>query len=292
MNRVLFLISVLSISGIVFSGCESKFAESSPESVELKGMPLEKRILEKEKVDSRIDEIQKGADKAKKILEMFRRIQNPSEKGEEYTPFDFLLDVNVELKAKIPENNGEKLVRYGKVVLPIQGLSDECKTIDTFLESGVVNDSQKADLVIGEKLSYSLKTCGSQGQYLEAVVAEWVGNSLEIKIINKNLETILKDLALTEASISSTCKIKQGAKKIIDVISCENFDVKISSNSRAHIKNMTFRNNDDIRFESIADIFENGKLKAFSQIKVNSNGEIKFDLKKVDNPNLNSNTQQ
>jgi hypothetical protein len=194
------------------------------------------------------------------------------------------------LKAKIPENNGDKLVRYGKIEIPIQGLSDECKFVDTLLESGVVYDeSQDPKQAIGEKLTYSLKTCGSQGQYLEAVVAEWVGTTLELRLINKNLDTIFNDLILAEAMKSSTCKIKQGAKKIIDSISCENFDVRISSSEKAHIKNMTFRNSDDVRFESLADIFENGKIKAISDIKVFSNGEVKFDLRKVDQAPVSNN---
>lgn len=274
----------------IASGCESKFAESSPESIKIKGLPLEERISQKEKVDSRIDEIQKGADKAKKIIEMFRRIQSPSSQEDVYTPFDFILDVNNELKAKIPENNGDRLVRYGQIDLPIQGISEECKVVGTLLESGVVYDeSQEPKQAIGEKLSYSLKTCASEGKYVEAVVAEWVGSTLEIKLINKNLETIFNDLVLAETMKSSTCKIKQGQKKIIDTISCENFDVKISSSETAHIKNMIFRNSDDVRFESLADIFENGKVKASSDIKVFSNGEVKFDLKKVDqNPVVNN----
>ncbi len=284
MNQNKILIGTLCVAlAAIFTGCESKFAESSPDSVKLKGLPLEERISQKEKVDSRIDEIQKGADKAKKIIEMFRRIQSPSSKEDVYTPFDFILDVNNELKAKIPENNGDKLVRYGNFDLPVQGISEECKSIDTLLESGIIYDeSQEPKQAIGEKLTYSLKTCGSQGQYVEAVVAEWVGTTLEIKLINKNLETVFIDLVLTEAMKSSTCKIKQGQKKIIDTITCENFDVKISASEKAHIKNMTFRNSDEVRFESLADIFEHGQIKAMSDIKVFSNGEVKFDLKKVD----------
>ncbi len=119
MKRSNILMCAVSVAiGVLISGCESKFAESSPDSVKLKGIPLEARISQKEKVDSRIDEIQKGADKAKKILEMFRKIQSPSSKEDVYTPFDFILDINNELKAKIPENSGDQLVRYGKIEIP------------------------------------------------------------------------------------------------------------------------------------------------------------------------------
>lgn len=276
MNRNKALIGTICVAlAAVFIGCESKFAESSPDSVERKGLSLEERVSQKEKVDSRIDEIQKGADKAKKIIEMFRSIQSPSSKEEVYTPLDFILDLNDELRVKIPESKDDKLVRYGKIELPVPGIPEECKPIDTLLESGIIYDeSQETKQAIGEKLTYSIKTCGSQGQYAEAVVAEWIGTNLEIKFINKNLETIFVGL-LTESMKSSICKIRQGQKKIIDTISCENFDARISASEKAHIKNMTFRNSDEVIFESLADIYEGGEIKTTSDIKVYSNGEVR-----------------
>jgi hypothetical protein len=264
-------------------GCESKFAESSPDSVKIKGIPLEERLSQKNKVDSRIDEIQKGADKAKKIIEMFKKIQSPSSHEDVYTPLDFLLDANNELKAKIPENQGDKLVRYGKIIIPIESLSEACRTVETSLVSSTVYDETSAEKVaVGERLTYSLKTCGSNDQYLEAVIAEWIGSTLELKLVNKNLETIFTDILLADSMKSSICKIKQGEKKIIDTIVCDNFDVKLSASESAHVKTMAFRNNDEVRFETLADIFENDKLKAYSEIKVLSNGEVKFDVKKVE----------
>ena len=135
---------------------------------------------------------------------------------------------------------------------------------------------------VGERLTYSLKTCGSKGQYLEAVVAEWTGSTLEFKLISKNLETIFSDIVMANAMKNSTCKIIQGSKKIIDTITCENFDVRLSKSENAHVKTMVFSNSGDVRFETLADIFENEKMKATSQIKVFSSGEVKFDLTKVD----------
>ncbi len=264
-------------------GCESKFSESSPDSVKIKGLPLEERLSQKNKVDSRIDEIQKGTEKAKKIIEMFKQIQSPSTKEDVYTPLDFLLDANNELKAKIPENQGDKLVRTGKIVIPGDSISEACRTVDAILESSTVYDESGTEKVsVGERLTYSLKTCGSNGQYLEAVVAEWVGSTLELKLISKNLETIFNNIVMADSMKNSTCKISQGSKGIIDVISCENFDVRLSKSENAHVKTMIFSNSGDVRFETLADIFENDKIKANSQIRVLSSGEVKFDLTKVD----------
>jgi hypothetical protein len=266
----------------IITGCQSKFAESSPDSVKIKGIPLEERLSQKDKVDTRIEDVQKGAEKAKKIIEMFKRIQNPSSKEDVYTPIDFLLDLNGELKLKIPENQGDRLVRRGKIIVPVESLSDACRTVETILETSAIYEGSGENRVpVGERLTYSLKTCGSKDQYLEAIVAEWVGTAMEFKLISKNLETIFRDLLMTDAMKDSTCKITQGPKKIIDAIHCENFNVRLSDSEKAHIKTMSFSNSDDVRFESIADIFENEKLKATSEIKVLSNGEVKVNLKKL-----------
>ncbi len=67
-------ISLLCLA-ILAIGCESKFSESSPSSVEIKGKTLKERLAEKDKIDSRIDEVQRGAEKVKTIIEMFKKIQ-------------------------------------------------------------------------------------------------------------------------------------------------------------------------------------------------------------------------
>lgn len=263
-------------------GCGSKFAESSPDSIKVTGLALDERIVQKNKVDSRLEEIQKGADKAKKIMEMFKKTQSSENRENIYTAFDFLLDANTELKSKIPENKGDSLIRYGKVIIPVKSISEACRTVETALESSIVYDESKMEKVpVGERLTYSLRTCGSQDQYLQAFIAEWIGSTLEIKVINKNLETLFTDI-LSATNINSSCRIKTGEKKIIDAISCDNFDIKLSATEKMHVKTMSFKNNDENRFEALAEVFENGKLKANSEIKVGNNGEVKYDLKKVE----------
>lgn len=281
MRSFSFLVGA-SLLAVSISGCESRFVESSPASVKIEGLPLSERLSQKGHVDSRIEEIQKGAEKAKRIIEMFKEIQNPSNKEDVYTPIDFLLDVNKELKSRIPENKIGKLVRRGKIVVPVQGLSEDCKIVETLLESSVIyDDTMTEKSAIGERLTYSLKTCGSEGEYLSAIEANWVADTLEFRLVNKNLENVFRDIFLTDAMENSVCKIKEDEKKIIDFIHCENFKVKLSASEFAFIRTMAFNNSGSVRFESVAEIFENDKKKANSAIKILSNGEVDFKVKKV-----------
>lgn len=272
-------IHFISFFVLIFIGCESKFTESSPDNVDLKGLSLQERLEQKEKVDSRIDSIQKSAEKVEKIIELFKKVQDPSNKQDIYTPLDFLIDINSELKSSIPENKDGKLMRFAKHNLPMESLKVECRVVETMLDYSVIFDDQSN--IIGDRLTYSLKTCQSEDKFQETIVAEWIGPSLEFKLINKNIESIFANLIQEEAEKNSTCKIKQGEKNIIDAIFCENFNIKLSTSEIANVTSMSYSNSDDIRFESIAKIYENSKIKALSKIKIFSNGDVKYDLNKT-----------
>lgn len=261
------------VVGLLITSCQSKFSEPSPDQVNAKGLSLEDRVSQKKEVDVRLDEIQRVADKAKQIIEAVKKIQSPIQHENAYTPFDFIMEINEDFKTKIPQNSNGQLVRYGTIELPLQTLTEECRTVQTMLKSETV-DSQ-------EKLVYSLKTCSSKDQYVEIFMAQWNEGVVKLDFFNKNLLSILSQFSLAETIENTSCRIKQSPKKIIELISCESFDIKISASEKAEVKYLTFRNSGEIRLESFAKIFENGKLKATSEIRVFDNGEVKFDLKPI-----------
>jgi hypothetical protein len=280
-NQILLSFGTLGLI-IVTSGCGSKFSESSAKSVTIKGFSLSDRMAQKEKIDGRIDEIQKGVDKAKKIIDLMRQVQNPSSEANTYTPLDFLLDLNTELKTKIPENRGEKLMRFAKVRIPISTLPEECQTLDSALESSIIySDETVSKTAVGERLTYSLKGCGSETKYSEVLVANWIGSDLELKVLNKNLEPIFKDMLKSISEKSSNCKFKLGEKQILESLFCENLQVKLSTSETAEVSNLSFSNVGDIRYEAKAEIFENAQVKAHFYFKVLSNGEKELVVKKV-----------
>lgn len=285
MNKKVQLITGLAAIVLIASGCESRFAESSPSSVKIEGLPLEERISQKAQVDSRINEIQKGAEKIKKIMDLFKKIQDPKNTNDTYSTVDFILDINQELKEKMPENKDGQLIRRGQITLANQTLSAECRIVDTMLESSTVHSDDGADsIAIVDRLTYSLKTCASKGKYLPAVTVDWDGPTLEVSLINENLSSIFTDLLVAEVNSASARKLKKNEAKIIDSIACENFGYSLSNNEYAFIKKMNFSNSDDIRFEAYSDIYESLVLKAKSKIKVLANGEVSFDVEKLETP--------
>lgn len=280
--------SGLIVFGLIFVSCKSKFNESSPDSVTLSGIPLEERAKLKEKVDVRIDSIQQGAERTKKIIDMFRKVQDPKNQADVYTPIDFLIDINNEIKNQIPENgeNG-KLIRKGKIKLPFTSLTEDCQTVETMLESEVIKKEDGGDIkVAGDKLTYHIKTCASNGSYLPTILASWNGRAMQFQVDNSNLTKLFNNILRVENLKTSTCQFKNNDKNIIESMACKNFEIRLSNSEAAHILTMNFDNDGDVRFEASADIFENQNKKAISSIRVLSNGDVQFKVKKLDGAQL------
>jgi hypothetical protein len=282
--RVLSLAGLLGCALALGMGCQSRFEESSPASVKMKGLPLAERLSQKEKIDARISEVQRVAEKIKLFIEMFKKVKKPSTTEDAYTPIDFLIDANKELQTKIPDNQNEKkgrqkLVRRARVIVPVNGLSEDCRVIDTLLESSPIyedgtDQSENPDAKpVGERLTYSVRTCGTKEQFLVAMEAEWIGDTLEFRLVNKNLDAIFRNLISEEALKNSVCKVSQGQKKIVETIRCSDFGVRLTQSEAAWFQSMTFSNSGEIRFEASAAIFENGRHKADGEIKIPARGK-------------------
>lgn len=262
-------------------GCESKFKESSPDAVAVQGRSLDDRIEQKTKIDVRLDEVQKSAEKINSIISMIKKVQAPDINTSVYTPLDFLMDMNNGIKTSLPEKNSESQVRYGKITLPIEALSEECRHVETKMEAISIYEDAASTKQVGEKLAYSLKTCKSDGKFVQITEAQWLGKELSFNFDTKNLDNIFSDIKLSDLLKNPTCKIKQDNNKIIQDINCQNFNVNLSASERAHVNTMSFHNSGEIRFEAQADILENDVIKATSQIKVLTNGEVKLETKNV-----------
>lgn len=281
-SRLLVILGTATLGVSIFAACGSKFSESSAKSVSIKGLSLTERLAQKEKIDSRIDQIQQGANKAKKIIEMLKQVQNPSATSNVYTPIDFIIEANEELKSKLPANQKDKLARFGSVDLRIDSLPEECRKVETSLLSTTVFDEATGEQPIGDRLTYSLKTCGTDGKYVDVAVADWTGPNFEIKFNNKNLETLFKGLLKTASENSSGCKFTIGEKSILDTLTCENINIDLSKSENAIISKLYFSNSGEIRYKADADIFENAKLKAHLFMQILSNGEKELTLQKVE----------
>ncbi len=242
----------------------------------MQGMNLDHRLEVKAKMDSRIEEVQRGAEKIKRIIDIFRQARSEAEHNilnKVYTPVDMIIDINNELKDRIPQEYKGKVRRRGKITLPIDGLSEECKIVDTVLETSV-NEETKNDVA-----TYYLKTCTSNGKYEPVAEVRW-SNALELEVMYDNLSKLFKDLFKHEMNRGS-CRVEQQHDGIIESIYCRNIHTSLNEHEYALVREMGYYNTQDIRFALYADIHETtGRKKATVKLEVFSNGDVKFDTKR------------
>lgn len=286
-----YSIKGITLIATIILGCESKFVESSPSSVKLEGLSLNERMSQKATVDSRIDEIQNAAKATKNALSIFKQIKNPTKNEDVYTPLDFLLEANARFKERIPEKFEDKIIRRVKIEIPTEGLSEKCKIIEAYLESRVIyGEGALEKTVLGDHLTYFMKPCDSEESgVLPIFEVRWLSSVLEFQIINGNLISLFKNILKKELASNSVCKMQYDGKNILDLIYCEHFKVEISPSEYALVRNFTFKNFGDVRFDFAADIFENETKKAVTEFKILGDGKVVKSTNKLDSAPLEQN---
>lgn len=275
--------------------CESKFVESAPGQESSLGPSLDERMSRKNELDERTKQIQRSAEKIKNILNMFRKVQSAQAGVDVYTPIDLLIDINKELENKIPESSKEDTdVRHSKIEIPIDLLSKACRRVDVktiteykYVEVANKNLTGNPALDVPQReitqyrTTYQMKTCGSDGQFVNIMQSEYDGMKTEFRFFNKNLEGVWDQVIFTDKLEDSACKVEHDTDKILQSIYCKDFYLQLSVSERAHVHKLTFSNTEETRFYTAADIFENGKMKATAKMVVSKDGEVNLDLKKV-----------
>jgi hypothetical protein len=260
-------------------GCTSKVSEGSLDSVDRKGMSLDERLSTKAKLDSRLEEIHKGAEKIKRVIEIFRKAQSQDAHqllARVYTPVDMIIDINNLIKQSIPAEYQGRVQRRGKLDLPIEGLSEECKTIDTIFET------DSTTMTVADTATYLVKTCATNNQYIAIAQAKWEDDSLNFNFMQENLAKVFGDIFKRELQKGS-CRIDFDDEKVVNTITCSDMNVDLNKHEYAVIRELTYNSTQEVRFLVNADVFHShsGERKAIIKLVVWATGDIKFDAKRV-----------
>lgn len=296
------LLAASALGLVVLGGCESKFVEPKPGKVSSNGLTLSERLNQKAHLDARLSQVEQSAEKIKRVLGLLKKVQDPTANDESYTPVDFMLDMNTELKNKIPENSSQGgLVRKGRIILPIKTLSPECQVVDLMLESSapVVNspdDESNEDLAppagptpFNETITYSMRTCNTDGEFLPVLSVVWVATNLTFEMNNEALDILFgspfnnvkRDL-IDDIAQKSSCEVNYDRDQILESVRCHEFYVDINKSEWAHVKRLLFKRRGDIRFEAKADIYKEDMKKAEANLQVMADGKVEFNLEKVE----------
>ncbi len=261
--------------------CETRFSESSPGSVTTTGLTLEQRVQSKKEIDNRLAQIKVSADQVRSLIALFRTQQNNGLAGNVYTPIDFLFDINEALAGKIPEQrnlaNTQKtqvMVRNAVIRVPIESLSEECKSVQTQLRTEVTTDSQSHTYVAESGIKYLIKTCNTNGEFVPVVSATWSGQEIALGFNNINLASLFQDFVKSKVDPKGVCSTDFNPSGILNSITCQNMQVGLSKVEFSVIHSLNFSNSGDLRFGLYADIFdrESGALKHSLQIRQGRSG--------------------
>lgn len=272
---------LLILTSLIILGCKSKFSENEPAPVTLKGLPLRERVLQKEKIDSKISEVEQAIERIKKFVDLFKKIQSPELNNDVYTPVDFLLNLSQEIKKELPSNQQGQSVRYGQIQVPENLLSDSCSRIKTSLVSEAIYDVS-GNKQIGDKLIFSFNTCKQiANEYIEILTAEWKDNSLDLHISNENLADLFGFDFIKKSLKNSSCQVLKGSQGVLSTIQCSDIYIKISSSEHAILTRAYYSESEETRFQFLVDLYENSVIKSSITITVFQSGKIEVQTKPV-----------
>ncbi len=235
---------------LLIAGCQSKFNDKAPDgSGAASGFTLENRMKANEELDRKLAKLEASADKVRKLIKQFRKIQQPTGGQDVYTHLDFMLDMNQQFKNSPVEAKDNKWVKYGKLKLNIKGLTPECAIVDTKVETltSVMGEVQTDDLgQITDGLIYSIKTCKSK-MFTQVVSVDITESRVSLSFNNENLRQSLEDTVLPAIREATKCAIETSQKDVLGRVDCANLSSKISATETLAIDSLIYDRSEDLR---------------------------------------------
>lgn len=270
---------VLSVQLLALLACQSKFNDKEPSSAGgSTGFTIESRIKANEDLDKKLARVEDVSEKIRRLIQSFRKIQALSSSGDAYTHIDFMLDINEEFANSPIEMHDDKWVKYGKIELKINGLSEECRVVQTKVET--YNLSQLQNKPDSDGLVYSVKTCDTNGQYLSILNIKFSETNISLNFENKTIKKVLSDTLFPAIEVGTGCEIDTNIDTVLSQISCKNLSAKLTTSEKIIFKDLVFDVNGEDRVKIVGEIYENEKLKAKLNFTVDKSGKSKLEAER------------
>jgi hypothetical protein len=278
MKNILMILPTI-ILCFQITGCDSNFVEKDPKGSG--GLLVESDLLnistKNDTINEKIEKIDEITKRIQKITKLIRKATDKmDENGNHYSLIDFIIDANENLKGSIPvkEANSHYL-KTNSIDLKISQIPEKCRKLETKIEASP--DENNPDV---GRITYSVKNCATDGDFVSILNATWYENSIFIDTDNQSLQKILGDTAIQTAANSLKCEAKNEDSRNISKIQCNDIEVKLSSTENA-IVSMLYDRTAQIRFAINSKIVEGNNTKARLIINIDKRGSIKADLQKV-----------
>lgn len=259
---------VIVLAAVLLAACNSKYVETAPSGREVKA-DLKEILKQKQMLNTRLGRIDEALFKVKRIVDLAQK----SQKNSGYTPVDLVLDVNRELSNALPTtaDNQETVISETIVEVRSAGVPAECKNVFIRAET---TELEEATEKISGKTSYFVKGCGTEGKFIRFFSASL---SEELKLdLKYDLDGFQKiSHYLFDSKIKGLpfkCQTNGGLD--LKKLECENIPFNVSKTETGNIPRLLYERDADPTFVAVADISENGKIKASLTFSVRKDGSI------------------
>lgn len=266
-------ICAVMLLGLMFSSCESRFNEKSPDGIASANIELNERVAANTTLDAKLDLVQASATKLKNVISLFRKFDKSADQS--YTPVDLALDLTQELKNGLPHGGSGHYTKEAHLILTkIPNLTSGCEKIDATFET--LDPSLKNDgdtLVLEQAGVLSLRTCYSQG-YVRAFEVHTTGASISLVMLpdafRKLFSGLIPDVL---GKLTSSCNFGNDKQGMITQINCSNLGMNLNKIENLMIDSLSYDLNSDTRFEVTGTVYNQVSVVVRPvHIKIGANG--------------------
>lgn len=278
-------ISLLTLTGVLMISCESKSYENNPQSVQSEEMTVQERMDMQNQYEGRIDEVETVTQKIMNVLNSLRKATGNVLGNDNYTPVDFLLDLNEAFRGKLPQsvrNKSEERVSYSELRLPKVLSLEKCESVNARMISVLDVNFEIASV------EYALTSCDDKDKYHTVASIHWdrgVKFNLDEEGIKNSLgESFKKSVGDLVSCTAHSDFEKDG--KVLDrkghvSVQCEDLSIVVNSSVRIEVESLYYYNYGEKGIGASAKLIENDILKALIYASGSSQGDISVEVIRV-----------
>ncbi len=261
-------VNVMMLAIPFFMACESKVNEKSASQSAPGGISIEERLSGRQKMLAVFSSIDQGLRKSRHILDLFRKLQDPSESRGDFK-MDLFLKINSFLNSEIPQQIDGML--QGKIELPEDLQSEACHEVQfqiTVSEFGSAGENEK------KQFEVKIGDCSGSGTYNTFLTGSVGSSSLNWKIHPEALSALWRDKSRTDEYLggnTETCKVEFVKNRYVERVNCQNLVVFLSKSESALVQNFSYDEAADDRLSLEATSYESDKPKSSIRIKISGN---------------------
>lgn len=265
-------------------GCESKSVDEKPVDVRpTEELSLDERLKLQERIDTRFDQMTSVARKILRTIDHVRktsiRVLGTGNPNGEYTPFDFILDLNDAFKGKLPKGIRRQdgtHVAYTSLQLPSSLVTEECRALDARMTAYVDAQAEVA------AVEYALNSCSDRSTYVTVANLAWAGD-MSFALDEAGLKTVFGGAFEKSIGDQVGCTAKAQDTDYYKSVElhCAKLSLKLASEVDLKVADLAYVDFGTKAVAANGQIFEKGEHKADLTVYGTTDGQVGVELRRA-----------